>query len=142
VRYLGSVSETVLEALQVALVPPLADLSAPHARLRGLGVFPNWQRPRVLWAGVDCAALNELAATVEAAVVALGCAPEPRPFHPHVTLGRVDVPRHWSRLESLLRAHASDDFGAGPLPELIALRSDLRPGGALYTKLWAIPFRG
>ena len=45
-------------------------------------------------------------------------------------------------LDGALRAHASDDFGTCELTELIAYRSDLRRDGAVYTKLWTIPFGG
>ncbi len=142
VRFLGGVSEAALEALHAALLGPLGGLAPPQAQVRGLGAFPHWHHPRVLWAGVECAALGAVAATVAAAAVALGLAPDAHPFHAHVTLGRVNGMRNWPSLEPLLRRHAGDDFGAGALRELIALRSDLHPGGALYTKLWAIPFRG
>ena len=55
---------------------------------------------------------------------------------------RVNGTRGWTPLAEALVARAGEDFGACALAELIAFRSDLRPGGALYTKQWSIPFGG
>ena len=60
----------------------------------------------------------------------------------HLTLGRVNGTRGWKPLAEILTARADEDFGACVFAELIAFRSDLRPGGALYTTLWSIPFGG
>jgi 2'-5' RNA ligase len=69
-------------------------------------------------------------------------APETRPFTAHVTLGRVRDRDGWATLGAAIAARGDERFGDGACTELIALRSDLRPGGALYTKLWSIPFGG
>ncbi len=57
---------------------------------QGVGAFPDWSIPRVLWAG-RCDGqrrLIDLAHGVEAATVQAGFAPWDRPFRPHLTLGR------------------------------------------------------
>jgi len=48
----------------------------------------------VLWIGAGEGAdeLRALAATVEAAAVRAGFAPEPKPFSPHLTLSRIQPP--------------------------------------------------
>jgi 2'-5' RNA ligase len=79
---------------------------------------------------------------VDDALRALGFAPEARTFRAHITLGRVSDTRGWSGLDAALRAHATTELGTCRLTELIAYRSDLRRGGAVYTKLWTIPFGG
>ena len=104
---------------------------------------PSRRRPRVFWVGLDCAPLAALAAAIDAALVPLGFAPEQRPFRPHITLGRATGGSGGpERLEQALERHWHDDFGDCALRELIAYRSDLRRGGAVYTKLWTIPFGG
>jgi 2'-5' RNA ligase len=84
------------------------------------------QRPRVIWAGLDCQPLTEIAAALDRALAPFGFDPERRAFHAHITLGRVNTMRNWPALEAALRAHWSDDFGECALAELIAYRSDLR----------------
>jgi 2'-5' RNA ligase len=61
--------------------------------VRGLGWFPNAQRPRVFWAGVEGGEpLQALARDTEAAVAKLGVAVEPREYTPHLTIARVPNP--------------------------------------------------
>jgi 2'-5' RNA ligase len=142
IRFLGSLPDTQLPVLRAALTEAVGATAPPHAAVRGLGVFPTLKRPRVVWVGLDCAALSEIAARVDAAVSPLGFAPEGRAFKAHITLGRVKSAQGWPPLEAALRAHATRDFGSCALAELAAFRSDLRRDGAVYTKLWTIPFGG
>jgi 2'-5' RNA ligase len=65
-----------------------------RVRIEGLGAFPNYHRPRVLWAGLEsgpgATALASLARRVRRACLAAGCAPDANgTFEPHVTLGRL-----------------------------------------------------
>jgi 2'-5' RNA ligase len=142
VKFLGNVPAARLPALRGALCDALAAAPPLSARVRGLGVFPNPHRPRVVWVALDCPPLAAYAAAVDDALAPLGFARETRAFRAHITLGRVTgaLGRAW--LDAVLRAHSADDFGTCELTELIVYRSDLRRDGAVYTKLWTIPFGG
>jgi 2'-5' RNA ligase len=142
VKFLGAVPAAQLPELQAALCAPAGARPAMTAGVRGLGVFPTARRPRVVWAGLDCPPLAELAAALDDALAPFGFAPEARAFRAHITFGRVTDTHGWARLDAALRAHATTEFGACRLTELIAYRSDLRRGGSVYTKLWTIPFGG
>jgi RNA 2',3'-cyclic 3'-phosphodiesterase len=142
VKFLGGVPEAQLPVLHDALTAAVGGMAPPRASVRGLGMFPNPKRPRVVWVGLDCQPLTQIAAAVDAALAPLGFARETRPYHAHITLGRVKELRGWAPLDAALQAHRSDDFGSCTLGELIGYRSDLRRDGAVYTKLWTIPFGG
>lgn len=142
VKFLGAVPEETLARIAAALAAPLGAIPRPRAAVRGLGVFPSADRPRVVWAGVECPPLAEVARAVDTALEPLGFAPERRPFVPHITLARVSGGRGWGRLAAALRARGTEDFGVCELAGLVLYRSDLRPGGAVYTKLGTIPFGG
>ena len=142
VKFLGNVGEDALGELRGTLDAALRDTAPMAATVRGLGAFPDLRRARVVWAGVDCPPLPALAARVDAAAARIGVAPETRPFRAHLTLGRVNGTRGWKPLAEALAARAEEDFGRCAFAELVAFRSDLRPGGALYTKQWSIPFGG
>ncbi len=96
-----------------------AGLSAIAARgfdltLSGVGTFETRGRPHALWVGVERnAALEQLRAKVESAVVRAGCEPERRRFVPHITLARLDNPDP-VRLGEFLRLHGL--FRAQPVP--------------------------
>jgi 2'-5' RNA ligase len=142
VKFLGSVPDATLPAVHAALSCALAATPRMTVVVRGLGVFPNSRRPRIVWVGVDCPPLGAVAAAVDVALEPLGFAGELRAFHPHITLGRVTHRSGWARLSAALQAHGADELGRCQLAELIGYRSDLRRDGAVYTKLWTVPFGG
>jgi len=140
VKFLGPVAPEALDRLQKA-VAPIGHQQEPFAvDIRNLGVFPNLRRPRVLWIGMHAEQLTPLAKEIDKAAATAGFAPESQQFRPHITLGRVKNMRGWSRLEDALKTHWESDLGFCRLTELTAFRSDLRQGGAVYTKLWTVPF--
>ena len=141
VKFLGDVEERRLEDVQLALRGVLAGALPFDASALGVGVFPSWRSPRVVWVGLEdegggCVGL---AARIGAALVPLGFAPERRPFSPHITLGRVRGHRGWSHLAERLRLHERENFGATTVASIVVYRSDLRPTGSVYTPLWSIP---
>lgn len=87
-RFIGSWPDARVPELAAAL----ADLRwQPFPlQLTHLGGFPDLRRPRVLWAGVaPSQPLTALAAEISMRLAALGIAPDPRPFMPHVSLARL-----------------------------------------------------
>jgi len=136
IKFLGSVPGERLGDVRDAVAGAAALVASFSARVRGLGAFPSIKRPRVLWVGIETPDLGKLAKEVEGALLPLGFAPEGRPFHPHVTLGRVSGQRGWRSVETILKAHWTDDFGTSPVDHVTVYRSDLRPGGAVYKILW------
>ena len=96
-KFLGNVPlpmvEKLLTTMQLASDQFQAESPGEklHLRLSGLGMFPNPQQPRVLWAGTegDLDLLAALQMLVDQAVADLGYSLEKRPFRPHLTIGRV-----------------------------------------------------
>jgi len=136
---LGSVEPSHLEQVHHALEAAVGAYSALHVEVRGLGAFPSLRRPRVLWVGLQGSGLVALAARVDAALTPLGFAPEAHAFTPHITLGRVNSLRGWSRLEEVFKGHLDDDFGDSDVAVVTIYRSTLQRSGAVYTPLWTIP---
>jgi len=100
-HFFGSESRARLETAARAL--RAADLGRPYeAELGRVGAFPDLRAPRILWIGLarggaETVELQRKAMTV---LAGLGFVPEPRPFHPHVTIGRL---RPRSRAPAALR---------------------------------------
>ncbi len=138
-KFLGSVEAARLERVHATLAAAMAGQPALHAKVRGLGAFPSWRRPRVVWVGLRGDGMVELAARVEDALAPLGFEREQRAFTPHLTLGRVNSPRGWPRLEEVCKTHLDDDFGESDIDAVSIYRSMLQRGGAVYTLLWTIP---
>ncbi len=139
-KFLGPTREADLPSVQAAM-SAVADHHAPwQIELRGVGAFPSLKRPRVLWVGVrDGGQLTEVARELDQALAPLGFAPEERAFQPHLTLGRFRSLHRWDALEEAIKPYLDEPLGASEVTELILYESDLRPGGAVYTRLCQIP---
>jgi 2'-5' RNA ligase len=140
-RFCGEVSRETVQRLIQALEPVV-----PHApfsiRLGGLGTFPPKGSPRVLYlAAKEPGSLGPLAAWVEQRVVSAGLPVEPRPFHPHLTLGRFHPgARPVSR--EILDLPEGEDLGTLSVERVILFESHLEPGGARYEALRSFSLEG
>jgi 2'-5' RNA ligase len=111
---------------------------------RGVGVFPNPARPRVIWVGLDCTgpdggALAALAARVAEAAARCGFAPERRAYSPHLSIARVRALRSPARLRRALEAAADSDFGVSRIERVALYRSEPGPESSTYYELAAFP---
>ncbi len=65
--------------------------------------------------------------------------PGDRPFSPHLTLGRVRSPRGKADLSRAVENRKGMELGIFQAKEVILFRSELKPSGAVYTKLKEFP---
>lgn len=135
-KFLGDVDAEVIASLSETLLESTRSERPFELSLQGLGCFPNPKNPRVVWCGLggETAGLLRLQQRVESACTVLGFGPEDRPFHPHLTLGRVQGKRN---LEPLMRqiAAGSGNACAFHTDRFHIYKSSLKPQGAEYTVL-------
>lgn len=136
-KFLGDVRAADVPALVESVLGELRSLPAFDVTLQGVGAFPSAHRPQVLWAALSGAPrqLFHLAAAVEESCSQMGFARSERPFHPHVTLGRLrpgDAPPGWARVAERL---ASTPLGPERISRVVLYRSRLSPSGPVYTQL-------
>ena len=142
-RFLGDVPEAALDGVARS-VREAASAGRPlDLEVRGAGAFPSARRARVLWLGLggEVDQLGSLVADLGARLERTGLPPEPRPFLPHLTLGRSRQPRGVAGLAAALEQAAAGP----PLPwraeALTLFRSHLGPGGARHEPLLRAPPR-
>lgn len=97
----------------------------------------------MIWIGVQAPetlkALNE---ELEAATAKLGFPPEKRSFNPHLTIGRVKrhiSPAEIQSIEQALLSSNISHIDTVEVKDLHLFKSDLKPTGAVYTKLYSAP---
>lgn len=89
IRFLGDVSEEVLEQLNTSIKSQLAGVAPFSIMFKEPRLFPHFKKPRVVAAIIPHNdALNMLANILESSAVAVGLEPETRQFKGHLTLGR------------------------------------------------------
>jgi 2'-5' RNA ligase len=139
--FIGQVSsEEVASRIRQALATPIETPPFEMA-VSGLGMFPERGGPRVIWAGLVAGA--EAVVRVQRDVArrleqAAGLAPESRPFHPHVTLGRYRTAGRVADRRTI------EQLGAGELGRLLVdhvtlYESRLSPKGPTYIPLMQAP---
>jgi 2'-5' RNA ligase len=105
-------------------------------QIGGFGVFPDYHRPRVVWAGVTPdPGLELLQHSVEQAFAPLGFPTEARAFRPHVTLARAarDArPRVFAGLEELLTGGRPEFEATVTVADVDLMESTLQRDGPVY----------
>ena len=136
-KFLGNIHLAQVEDIALAVAEEVRDQHPITLGAAGLGAFPSPRKPRVIWIGMEgeVQRLTRIQSRVENALEPLGFVREKRPFRPHLTIGRVKDRR---KLQALIDAMAElkiPEFDSFDVTEIILYKSDLRPTGAIYTKL-------
>jgi 2'-5' RNA ligase len=145
VVFMGNIKEEDITPIN-DLVQEVCLSSGPFdVLLKGLGSFPNPKNPRVLWIGLDgdLERMSHFRDALQKQLRPFGIKEEKRRFKPHLTLGRFRKYKRGDPTldEMILRYHDLTD-SVFSLNELSMFRSDLKPGGAKYTKLESWPLSG
>ncbi len=135
-KFLGEVPEDKINDVFLATEKALEGAKKFRLRLKGMGAFPDFRRPRVIWIGAEKGEeeLSYLAERVEEETEKIGFPKENRKFSAHFTIGRVKSPKN---IENLTEMVKSSDFSTDVIDvnEVVVMRSQLHPAGAIYTPL-------
>jgi 2'-5' RNA ligase len=142
-KFFGDISEDEIETLSRVIENTTGGVSPFSLRLGTPGAFPGTRRPRVLWIGVDgdVETLVKLQQNIERDLETGGFKRENRTYKPHLTMGRFrdhgkspDLERVLENTKDVYRVESFIAEG------LTLFKSDLTPGGAVYTALKFFPF--
>jgi 2'-5' RNA ligase len=141
------------ETARVGDIHSALDQVKPETTLnfRGTGFFPNPKSPRIFWIGIETDEhLQQLAASIGAALQPLGFERDSGPFKPHLTLARSGSGRQrpvagerpapgLQNVRARLETMPSPEFGTMTAREFCLYESKLLPSGAKYTKVARYP---
>ena len=141
-KFLGDTPESKIPELQQVVTKAVKGIEPFVINLRGFGVFPDKRAPRTLWTGIegDLEVLLDLTRKIEIEVNQLGFPPEGKPFRPHLTLARIKKNQRATGKAIEKASMLADPFIFGSLlvEQVTLFKSELRPTGSVYTKLWAV----
>jgi RNA 2',3'-cyclic 3'-phosphodiesterase len=143
-KFLGEIPKSAIENISQAMAETAKQYAPMSFTAKGLGVFPTIKRPRVLWIGLkgNTHSLIQLQKTLEQNLDIIGFPKEDRGFKAHLTLGRAKGeidPKQLLEAIDELSGLESESFAAD---RLILFRSELKPGGAVYTSLNSVCLSG
>jgi len=143
-KFLGEQQRDKINALESSLRPEMCMVKPFEITVSGFGAFPNFNRPRVIWVGVQAPQdLNKLQLKVENLARQAGFEAEGRTFSPHLTLGRLShslYPHQVEGIAQALQLVKVGELGRMSVQSLSIFRSTLTPAGAVYTPLSILPF--
>ncbi len=136
-KFMGDINPGDIDAISTAMTAAANGFSPITLAVRGIGVFPTVKRPRVIWIGLggDIRSLLDLQSRLVEELAGVGVAKDKRSFKAHLTLGRIKQPPGSDLIRQMMTAYAtlsSDEFSCD---QVILFKSDLKPSGAVYTKL-------
>ena len=136
-KFFGNIEEKTIDDISNIVGEIASQFNAFHLDVEDAGAFPNASRPRVIWVGTSFVkgTLERLHKELETRLVELGFEPEKRYFNPHLTLGRVKSLKGKKLLTENMEKIKGYKLGSFLVERLFLFKSDLRPTGAVYTKL-------
>jgi RNA 2',3'-cyclic 3'-phosphodiesterase len=142
-KFLGYVKEEDLPQVCEVMKSAARHTSPFELEVAGLGTFPPTGAPRVVWAGVrgELEPLGHLVEEIEQGVAdAVGVQPEHRPYHPHLTLGRVKSAKNAERLRAAMVDCGAAELGSFSAEGITLFMSQLDREGSVYTRMAEMKF--
>ena len=131
-KFLGEIDEALAEDVKKALAEIARKHKKHRVRVKGIGVFPNPNYVRVIWAGIeDDEGIKAIAKDVEREMRRLGFKKD-KDFVAHITIGRVKFVRDKVELAMALKDLADEDFGEFDVEAIELKKSTLTPKGPIY----------
>jgi len=151
-KFLGDMNEQVIDPLRVALEQAIGSQVPVNVPLDRLGAFPHPQSPRVLWIGplenwekgAEAKRIAEIHGAIEQACEGLRFLRETKPFSPHLTLARIKMGERQVGV-ALAKGGVLDrplSLGSLVVESVVLMKSELKPTGSVYTRLWDVRLRG
>ncbi|OGX37594.1 MAG: 2'-5' RNA ligase [Omnitrophica WOR_2 bacterium RIFCSPHIGHO2_02_FULL_52_10] len=139
-QFLGDVNPGKIAALKTVLNELYKDVKTIKTRVHSVGAFPDSRRPRVIWISLEDrqGQIAGLAAMLNNGLGKIGYQKNPKPFKPHITLGRVRSPKNAGALARTMHGYAlSKDHGEA-LDRIVLFKSTLTPAGPIYAPLHTV----
>ncbi len=133
-RFLGEIEADTVSEINRRLSHELPLCPATQIEVKGVGAFPNLQKPRIMWAGLKTnQQLHDLHSLIKEQLSKLPREADDKAFKPHLTLGRVRFdPTRGRAFIQATKDSLLHEFGALPVEEVRLYRSHLKQSGPEY----------
>jgi len=136
-KFLGEVPDSDVPVVCEYAQEVASQFEPMEFQVAGLGCFPPRGGVRIVWVGMadPTGELLRCQRACENAFADLGFKKEGRPFHPHLTIGRVNNPRESDEIRRILKSNEDFDAGSYTADELVVYQSVLKKTGPVYTPM-------
>ncbi len=145
-KFLGDVPNIETPSVCRAVAEAAQNFAPFEIEIAGCGAFPDVQRPRTVWIGVDAGtdSMRALHAAIDHALHEIGYPQDARRYTPHLTIGRVRKGgRSSQQLGQLITKHESFAGGTVAIHDVVTYASFLdKRSGPTYDALSRDPLAG
>ncbi|MCP4706091.1 MAG: RNA 2',3'-cyclic phosphodiesterase [candidate division Zixibacteria bacterium] len=139
-KFLGETDEQYIDDISTAIKKTATKHSSIKSTINKINGFPNLNRPRVIWAGLedidDCLdKLENIALDIDNEMSVIGFEKENKKFKSHLTLGRVKDNKNIGELTKYLETYRIQPQ-AVLFDKIVLFKSTLTPQGAIYERLY------
>ena len=145
-KFLGDTPLEQITNIKKRVSEAVGSISVFKLALDGVGVFPNFKKPRILWIGLKDPHkhLKVLQENIDSKMMQLGFPKEEKKFDPHLTLARIKhaqgkIKKRFEGLKQEVESVPLIDSEFFQVDSVRLIQSELTPKGSIYTTLEKFP---
>lgn len=134
-KFFGDIDTNGLRLLEDTIASVVSDFKPFDIKIKGCGAFPNKNRIKVIWVGIDNdATIKDLHDKLDVEFEKLGFDLD-RKFSTHLTIGRMKTAKNKAQVKSTIEEFSDYDIGEMSVDKIILKKSTLTPAGPIYEDL-------
>ena len=134
-KFLGDIDTEGIDVLSSKISDVVNGFDNFNIKIRGCGAFPNTNRIKVIWLGLDDDEIvKRLHDELDKEFVKLGFDKDRR-FSSHLTIGRMKSAKGKNKVKSTIEEFGDVDIGEMSIDKIILKKSTLTPQGPIYEDL-------
>ena len=136
-KFFGDIIVEDIERIDRAIADAAGRYAPISVSAKGIGVFPDMRRPRVVWLGIggETDQVVKFQKAIDKNLRQIGFPEEKRRFSGHLTLGRVKGKIDPQALSDVLTRFERFETDPFVLDRIILFQSELKPSGPEYIRL-------
>ena len=143
IKFMGELPDEKLDETKATICKVVKQLPSFQINIQGLGMYPNHQKPRVVWLGIEGKEpIINIHHLLDDALEKIGIQPERRKFSPHLSLARLRRGTDQATVKEIgqtLSKFTVDSLGMVTVEHISLYKSKLTPQGPIHTLLQAAP---
>lgn len=134
-KFFGDIDTEGIDLLSSKIEQVVSNFDAFTIKIKGCGAFPNANRIKVIWLGLDDdETIRQLHDELDKQFVKLGFDKD-RKFSSHLTIGRMKSAKGKDKVKSTIEEFKDVEIGEMSVDKIILKKSTLTPSGPIYEDL-------
>lgn len=134
-KFFGDIDTEGIDVLAERIENVVNDFDSFNIKIKGCGAFPNKNRIKVIWVGLDeDKILKDLHDKLDKQFNSLGFDLDKK-FSSHLTIGRMRSAKGKEKVKNTIESFDNVDIGSMEVTRIVLKKSTLTPSGPIYEDL-------